>query len=212
MLNWLVNINYSGDVEEEKAVQFTERQQEIVDAAVDIIARQGIQELTIKKLSQRIGISEPALYRHFENKHAILVAILEFFGEWSRCAVADIAESPMSPEEKLRQVFRRHTKRFIESPATSGVVFAEEIFKNEPALAESTVRIMGVAQATVHGILEEGIAAGTFRADVPVEHLAAAVLGSLRLLVIRWRLSDYQFDLYEQGEELATSLVSMVSG
>ena len=117
----------------------------------------------------------------------------------------------MSPDEKLRQVFRRHTQRFIESPATSGVVFAEEIFKNEPALAESTVRIMGVSQATVHGILEEGIAAGTFRADVPVEHLAAAVLGSLRLLVTRRRLSGYAFDLHQEGEQLADSVVALVS-
>ncbi len=192
-------------------MQLTDRQQEIVNTATDIIARQGIQELTIKNLSKRIGISEPALYRHFENKHAILVAVLDYFGEWSRCAVADIAQSSMSPEEKLRELFRRHAKRFIESPATSGVIFAEEIFKNEPALADSIVHIMGAADAAVHEILEEGIATGTFRTDVPVEHLAAAVLGSLRLLVTRWRLSNYDFDLYKQGEELATSLVRMVS-
>jgi len=192
-------------------VQLTDRQHEIVAAAIDIIARRGIQELTIKNLSKRIGISEPALYRHFENKHAILVAILEHFGEWSQCALADIGESHLPPEEKLREVFRRHTRRFAESPSTSGVVFAEEIFKNEPALAQSVVRIMGVAQTAVHEILQEGIAAGVFRSEIPVEHLAVTVLGSLRLLVTRWRLSGYAFDLREQGQQLADSVVALVS-
>ena len=191
-------------------MQLTDRQHEIVDAAVDIIARQGIQELTIKKLSKRIGISEPALYRHFENKHAILVAILEFFGEWSRCAVADIGESRSPPEEKLREVFRRHTRRFAESPSTSGVVFAEEIFKNEPALAQSVVRIMGVAQTAVHGILKRGSRPECFAPRYRWS-TSRTVLGSLRLLVTRWRLSGYAFDLREQGQQLADSVVALVS-
>lgn len=193
-------------------MQLTDRQREIVDTAIDIIARRGIQELTIKNLSKRIGISEPALYRHFENKHAILVAILDFFADWSERTLTEIVRSDLAPSEKLLDVFRRHARHFTESPATSGVLFAEEIFKNEPALADRVSRIMRTAQLSVHRILEEGIAAGEFRSDVPIGHLAAAALGTLRLLVTRWRLSGYQFDLYEQSEELAGSVVALLSG
>ncbi|MFO8064394.1 MAG: TetR/AcrR family transcriptional regulator [Spirochaetota bacterium] len=192
-------------------VQLTDRQQQIVETAIDIIARRGIQELTIKNLSGRIGISEPALYRHFENKHAILVGILDSFAEWSTNTLADIASSDLSPADKIREVFHRHTVRFVESPATSGVLFAEEIFKNEPVLAQRVMQIMRVAQESVHRILEEGIEAGVFRRDVPLEHLAVSSLGSLRLLVTRWRLRNYDFDLHEQGTRLADSVVKLLS-
>ena len=192
-------------------MQLTDRQQEIVDTAIDIIARRGIQELTIKNLSGRIGISEPALYRHFENKHAILVAILDSFAEWSTKTLSEIADSNLAPADKVVEVFRRHTARFVESPATSGVLFAEEIFKNEPALAERVMQIMRVAQNSVHRILEEGMEAGVFRRDVSIEHLAVTSLGSLRLLVTRWRLRGYDFDLHEQGTRLAESVVKLLS-
>ena len=192
-------------------MKLTDRQQEIVEQAVDIIARQGIQELTIKNLSKRIGISEPALYRHFENKHAILVAILEHFADWSRRTLTAIAQSEMPPQQKLLEVFRRHCSHFAESPATSGVLFAEEIFKNEPALAETVMRIMATAEQTVRGIMQAGIDAGVFRSDVPLDHLLMSTLGALRLLVTKWRLQNYEFDLRDHGDRLAESVIAMVS-
>ncbi|MBT4968054.1 MAG: TetR/AcrR family transcriptional regulator [Bacteroidetes bacterium] len=55
----------------------TDRQKEIVEVALELITEKGIQGLTIKNLSKKIGISEPAIYRHFDNKIQILISILE---------------------------------------------------------------------------------------------------------------------------------------
>ncbi|MFW5643552.1 MAG: TetR/AcrR family transcriptional regulator [Alkalispirochaeta sp.] len=189
----------------------TDRQQEIIDAAIAIIAEDGIQRLTTKELSRRIGISEPALYRHFENKLAILVAILEHFAEWSARTLQSIIESDRRPDEKIRELFRQHTVRFMESPATSGVLFAEEIFKDPQELSDAVMRTIGVAEGYVRQILEEGITAGVFRSDVPLEHLALTTMGSLRLLVTRWRLGRYRFNLHDEGMHLADSMVRQIS-
>ena len=53
--------------------QFTGRQIEIMEAATDRISKYGIQNLTIKTLATDIGLSEPALYRHFSSKNEILL-------------------------------------------------------------------------------------------------------------------------------------------
>ncbi len=54
----------------------TDRQQAIVDQAIEMISEGGIASMTMRKLSERLGITEPAIYRHFENKTAILTAML----------------------------------------------------------------------------------------------------------------------------------------
>ena len=54
----------------------TKRQEEITKEAIKLISEKGIQGLTIKNLSKRIGISEPAIYRHFEGKTDILLNLL----------------------------------------------------------------------------------------------------------------------------------------
>ena len=48
--------------------------------------------------------------------------------------------------------------------------------------------------------------AGDIRADVPKEHLALMLLGALRLLVKRWRLSKYAFDLRTESQRVWQSL------
>jgi len=50
---------------------FTKRQTQIIQASVAIIATKGIQGLTMKKIAASIGISEPAIYRHFASKNEI---------------------------------------------------------------------------------------------------------------------------------------------
>jgi AcrR family transcriptional regulator len=192
-------------------MMLTDRQREIVDTAIEIIAEEGIHRLTTKELSGRIGITEPGLYRHFENKLAIMVAVLDFFGEWSADILRSIAESDRSPREKLRAIYGEHTNRFMESPATAGVLFVEEIFKDREELVKSMMRIMGVAEGYIRQILQEGLSSGDFRSDVPMEHLALMALGSLRLLVTRWRLGGYQSDLYEEGMRLADSVIAMAA-
>jgi AcrR family transcriptional regulator len=61
----------------------TERQVQIIEVAMKLIADKGIQGFTIKNLSKEIGVSKPAIYRHFKSKTDILINILNSFKEMS---------------------------------------------------------------------------------------------------------------------------------
>src|SRR6056297_1149063 len=95
----------------------TERQQEIIETALDLINEKGIQGLTIKNLSKKLGISEPAIYRHFENKIQILIALLDLLknNTWV------IFESELNSDEpalrKVEKLFERHFTSFAENPS-----------------------------------------------------------------------------------------------
>lgn len=47
----------------------------LIQAGIDIITEQGIQNLSIRYVAKRIGVSHTAPYRHFKNKGELLVAI-----------------------------------------------------------------------------------------------------------------------------------------
>lgn len=186
------------------------RQEEIVEAAIAIIAEEGIQALTVKRLATRIGVTEPALYRHFDGKLEILSAILDHFAKWNVESLSQAATADLSPEEKIRRVVVEHTSRFAESPAVSGVLFAEEIFRNEGELSRKMAGMMETAHRHLKAILSEGIDAGVFRRDASPEQLSLVCLGALRLLVTRWRLEHYGFDLREEGKLLGDTLVALL--
>ena len=62
-------------------MDWSKRQKEIIEAAISLIAQNGIEGLTTKALAAAVGISEPALYRHFSNKAKIVQAVIGCFDD-----------------------------------------------------------------------------------------------------------------------------------
>lgn len=47
----------------------------LVEAAAGIIAEQGADALTLREVGQRVGVSRTAMYRHFDDKAALVEAV-----------------------------------------------------------------------------------------------------------------------------------------
>ena len=54
----------------------TPRQEELLDLALALTREVGLAGLTVRKLAERAGFTEAALYRHFHNKQALLLAMV----------------------------------------------------------------------------------------------------------------------------------------
>ncbi len=184
----------------------TERQVEIIDKSIDIIATKGIQGLTIKNLSKEIGISEPAIYRHFESKTDILLAILHNFQEMSSFmneAIKDINDTAIG---KIEFMFTKIIEIFAQEPSHISVIFSEEIFKNEIILKEKIVEIMDLKEKTVEDIILEGQNKGEIRTDIDNRTLALIVIGALRFRVKQWDLRNQHTKLQKEGKDLINGL------
>lgn len=192
--------------------QFTKRQQEIINTSIELIAENGIQELTIKNLSKNIGIAESAIYRHFDSKFDILLGILSQFKESKTTALAQIQSSGVSEIKQLEMVFSQRLKQFTQKPAITAVIFSEEIFQNDKRLSEEVYEIMNTSQKIVLSFIENGQINGSVRSDISAEQLSFTIIGALRFIVTKWRLSGFTFNLEEAGSELWESLRKMIEG
>ena len=54
-----------------------ERKQRILDAAADLLARNGFHSVSVADIGTEAGITGPGIYRHFDGKAAILVALFD---------------------------------------------------------------------------------------------------------------------------------------
>jgi AcrR family transcriptional regulator len=184
----------------------TNRQIEIIDKSIDIIASKGIQGLTIKNLSKEIGISEPAIYRHFESKTAILLSILANFQEMSSFMNEAIRDMDDTAINKIEFLFTKVIDIFSKEPSHISVVFSEEIFKNESVLKEKIIEIMNLKEKVVEDILLEGQKKGEIRTDIDNKTLALIVIGALRFRVKQWDLRDQHKNLKKEGVLLIDAL------
>ncbi len=185
---------------------FTDRQKQIIEVSINIIAEKGIQQLTIKNISGNLGISEPAIYRHFESKLDILLAIISNFKIDSQDAVKRIHSVDRPAIEKIEMIFSTHFKRFAEKPALAAVLFSEEIFQNDKRLSTQVAAIMKLSQEAISTLIEKGQQKDEIRNDIGKEQLSLIIMGSLRLIVTKWRLSGFVFELEREGANLWKSI------
>ena len=191
-------------------LELTDRQREIIDVSLELIAESGIQGLTIKNLAKRIGFSESAIYRHYENKIQILVAILNYFRENTKCIfTADLATEG-NAVAKINHLLATQFEIFATSPSLMAVIFSEELFRNEPILMENVSDIMSTNFDTLTNIIKTGQEKGEIRTDIEADHLSVVIMGSLRLFVKQWHMSNYAFNLIQEGNELTASIKVLV--
>jgi AcrR family transcriptional regulator len=61
------------------------RKQQILEFATEAFSRDGYDRVTVKQLADRCGITEPAVYRHFQSKDAIYITVLESLRDRVQC-------------------------------------------------------------------------------------------------------------------------------
>ena len=195
----------------------TERQSEIVEKAITLISEKGIQHFTIKNLAERMNISEPALYRHFNSKLAILHSILIMFEEKSRDIFSDAgsingnindnADAYNTNYLNLLELFFQKLLNLIYNNRTlSSVIFSEEIFQNDKSLSDAVFHIMETRQQKIITLARAGQNNKTLRQDISAKHISLIIIGTLRFLITQWKLSDYSFNLLKEGKDLWVSI------
>ena len=182
--------------------EFTERQKEIINASLEIIAESGIQSLTIKNLAKKIGLVESAIYRHYASKTQILIAILDSISEPSKTYEIKETDSVFGILEKR---FGHHFSTFTEKPALVSVVFAEDLFQNEPTLVEKTRLKVEKSISDLSALIKKGQQSGEIRSDIKPETVSVMINGSVRMLVKQWKMAAYSFDLIQRGKDLNRS-------
>ncbi len=188
----------------------TARQQEIIDVSLELISTTGIQGFTIKNLAKKIGISEPAIYRHYENKISILLAILDYFKSRSESLFVKQVNESDSSLVRIEKIFQGHFNAFEKTPSLVNVIFSEEIFRNEPILQERITDIMDRNSGVIKAIVAEGQARGEIKAEIESKYLTLIILGSLRMMVKRWQMGDKSFNHSEEVSKLFNTIKNLI--
>jgi AcrR family transcriptional regulator len=180
----------------------TDRQAEIILVALELINTKGIQGLTIKNISKEIGISEPAIYRHFASKSDILLGVLSNFKEMAIMLSEIVENYNATATEKLDFLFSRMLDLFTQTPSMVSVIFSEEIFKNDEMLKAKINETVTLQTKTIESIILQGQNENQIRTDIDERDLALLTMGSFRLLVKKWELNNHNFDLQKEGKKL----------
>lgn len=190
--------------------RITARQNEIITAALGIISERGLEALTMKNIAARIGFSDAAVYRHFKSKSHVLRSMVDCFAGSSLQGLQHIGAGVDSGLEQIKLFFFERCRTFAADRALAAVMFAEDLFKNDRFLAAKINGVMQDHQRLLLKALRLGQRQGSLK-KLPAAHLFTMIMGSLRLLVLQWQLSNHAFELLPAGEKLWHSLETLIA-
>ena len=194
-----------------KSNKFTDRQIEIMETATLRIDKYGIQELTIKNLATDLGLSEAALYRHFKSKNDIMLGLLTYFiFEMKERITSIISKEDNTPTELLKEIFDSQLKTFLKKPAIVSVIFSEGIFQFNKELSEKVSTMMELMQTYIVAIIKKGQNDGTFRELIGSATISTIIMGSMRMTVLKWKLSGHKSNLIKDGNTVFKGLLKMI--
>jgi AcrR family transcriptional regulator len=136
-----------------------ETQTRILKAARKLFARRGYDGTTTRDLAQEAGVAEGTLFRHFETKKAILVAVAT--QGWIEILTDLLTElSEMASYKAIAQVMRKRMLNLHQNADLLRVCFMEAQFHPElceQIQSEVIVKMTDVAEAFFETAMDQGI-------------------------------------------------------
>ncbi len=192
-------------------MELKKRQLEIVEAALRLTASGGLGNLTVKKLAGELGITEPALYRHFLNKSEIVKAMICSFELLSDEVFVRIEHEGIRGLSAVELFVKNRFMVVSRKPSLSKVLFSEEQFIDDPEYSSLLMGMMHRHKEHLCRMLGEAQVDGTVRSDIRLEMMFRLIFGPVRLLIKQWGLSQQGFDLLKAGDEMWEDMRKILS-
>jgi AcrR family transcriptional regulator len=179
----------------------------ILDVARDLFVRDGYQNVSIRKIAERIEYSPAALYGYFASKDDIFFALAE---EGFRLLYGDRASftalDSLPPLERIRAIFSRLYVYSREHPQYFALMFVD---RSVPRVSREYERFAFAREIKAYLIAQvrECISAGVFKADLqPEVALRLLTMGIIGIAVMR--LSE-RLGAEENADDLARDVLDI---
>lgn len=80
--------------------------QNIIQSSIKMIDDAGFEDFTFKKLGIEIGSPEASVYRYFENKHRLLLYLIDWYWTWLEYRIDFQNQNIKSPIERMQNCIR----------------------------------------------------------------------------------------------------------
>ncbi len=153
------------------------RQEQIKKAVLEIIAEEGLHNISTRNLAKKIGFSEGAIFRHFSSKRDIIKGIMDDVANDLIGSLRSIVISPIKSEEKLYNYLCRNVKYLKENRGITILLFSEATHLGDKELKEKLNQILLEQKQFIIKMVKDGIVEGVWDKKVNPEDVAILYMG-----------------------------------
>lgn len=170
----------------------------LIKAGVEILAKEGVGGLSLRKVAQRAGVSHNAPYSHFPDKQSLIAAIsTEGFKQLYAELDAAVLSYPHHPKRQLQEGAWAYVQFAMNNTDTFKIMFSGVLEKEKeyPAFVEISRQTFDRVVDVVRACQEAGLLRST-----PPEIAAVTVWGQIHgivSLILEGQISHTVLDQFE---------------
>lgn len=179
-----------------------ERRAEIVGATLALLAELPPDKLSTARIAARVGLSQPALFRHFPSKDDLWTAVVSEIAQRAGAAWDRVLATEAAPPARLRGLLAAQLGLIASTPAIPVLIFAAGKLVAEDAVRPIQRRMMATFRQRLIDALDAASEDGSLTGPAAPADAALLLMGLLQGLVLRWSLAGRDFDLAAEGRRL----------
>jgi AcrR family transcriptional regulator len=143
-----------------------ERRQQIIQATISIMAEQGLTGATTRRIAGKVGISEPALYKYFPGKKALVLEALDEVGNRFFQTLSQASGEKDGVPDRILNMSAAFYEFVMDHPEESTLLFEAATGARDPEIKDAlSSRLVEYTEALA-AMFEGGKSQGTVRKDL----------------------------------------------
>nr|5GPA_A Chain A, Transcriptional regulator (TetR/AcrR family) [Halalkalibacterium halodurans C-125]5GPA_B Chain B, Transcriptional regulator (TetR/AcrR family) [Halalkalibacterium halodurans C-125] len=167
---------------------------QIIDAAVQVIAEHGYHQAQVSKIAKAAGVADGTIYLYFNNKEDVLISLFqEKMGRFVDKIRSQMNEAT-DVEEKLKILVNMHFKQ-LAADHKLAIVTQLELRQSNTELALKINEVLKGYLNLLDELLMEGKEKGYFFQELDTRLARQMIFGTLDEVVTNWVMKDCKYDL-----------------
>ncbi len=171
------------------------KEKDIIEAAVEVFAKEGYHDAKITKIAQTAGVSTGSVYLYYESKEDILLEI--FKGLWKELSTKTrllVKRTDIDPVGKLDGIIDLVFDMFASNPSMA-IVFVNEQHQLAQRRGGDFAPLYENFLNLAEQALNEGIRSGSFNPHIEIKVVRQFAFGGMRFLIHQWANDPDEYPL-----------------
>ena len=136
---------------------------QIVDAARNYFTKFGYSRVSTGEIAKAVGRSKKTLYKHFETKEQLLLAVVQRLNQEAEEAIVTLAAEREQPLESFKKILQHIAVHVI---STQDVLFGDLAERSQELFIQASADRQQALAAVMSPLLDEATAQGLVRNDL----------------------------------------------
>lgn len=173
----------------------------LIYTAIDVINESGIQSFSTKEVANRAGVSEATIFKHFNKKQDLILAVLDHFCQYDSDIFKSTNNKKLNFSEKILFFFKSFVSYYENYPEITAILFSYDALSTDPAFRDKVYEIFQGRYNFVKQLIIEAQENGDIDKNIDPLKLSLIFVGNIRAICLKWRQDGFNFSLTENTKE-----------